>query len=158
MLDSACNTVGNFITYIFTLPHIRCQMTATPFLTCHDLGSYIRNLRQLYRYNDSNHRHFIDYRHISCTIHLWTAFHSRLSPLLRTTLCRLQRASYKCAIQRIARRSIIAAFQGVTPSFHLSEYQFSKVTLLQDSFPHYLTCAYFWLHMVYAPIRFPNGM
>lgn len=120
MLDSACNTVGNFITSIFTLPHIRRQMTTTPFLTCHDLGLYFRNLRQLYRYNDSNHRHFIDYRHISCTAHLWTAFHSRLLPLLRTTLCRLQRASYICVIHRTARRRIIAAFQGVTPSFHPS--------------------------------------
>ena len=46
--------------------------------------------------------------------------------LLTVALCRLHRASYTVVItHRCARRSIKGAFQGVTPSFHPSEYQLS---------------------------------
>ena len=68
--------------------------------------------------------YFIDPRHIGSTVHLWTAFVADSSAvrLLSADFTELPTIYVSVCI---AGRSIRAAFQGVTPSFHLSDNQFA---------------------------------
>ena len=127
------------------------------FLYGNYIDPYIRKF--VSRLRHSRHRHFIDPRHIGCTIHLWTAFgvwhsadsrYGRSLPPFSSVQNRLCRASDPPAFAWNASRSSGQAFQGVTPSFHLSDCQFSLLFFRSGLFlaPHGLT-----------PIRvFPDGM
>ncbi len=120
-LDSACNTVRYFTMSNLTLPHCRRTLRTTHFYALLSLDPYIRRLVRRYRH--SHHIHFIDPRPIGYTIHLWTAF----VPLARITvsLSRLHRAFDKIGFPKMPIGVSGEAFRGVTPSFHLSDYQFS---------------------------------
>ena len=88
------------------------------------MDPYIRRFVRRLEYLHSNHRYFIDLRHIGYTVHRWTAFVT--FSCLTVSLCRLRLASY-CAFQQLAQHVGVLrrAFQDVTPSFHSLEYQFS---------------------------------
>jgi hypothetical protein len=79
----------------------------------------------------SHHRHFIDPRHISRTIHLWTAFHSDIAILFgqpSADFRALSNISRLCACEMHG-AVLGQAFQGVTLSFHLSKYQFYETDI-----------------------------
>jgi hypothetical protein len=101
-------------------------IAATAFLPPVLIDSYIRTFVSGYEPH-SYHRHFIDPRHICRTIHLWTAFHSGIPTLFGrlsadfSVLCRV-REVYPSPFNAVSG----GAFQGVTLSFHSSEYQLGK--------------------------------
>ena len=120
-LGSACNTAGHFIHLTFTLPHCHHMKTVCTFLCSRNIDPYIRSF--VGRSRHSRHIHFIDPRPIGYTVHLWTAF----VPLARITvsLSRLHRASDHSNFSKSPVGVSGGAFQGVTLSFHSSDYQFS---------------------------------
>ncbi len=120
-LDSACNTVRYFTMSNLTLPHCRRTLRTTHFYALLSLDPYIRRLVRRYRH--SYHIHFIDPRPIGYTVHLWTAF--VLLPQITVSLSRLHRAFDKIGFPKMPIGVSGEAFRGVTPSFHLSDYQFS---------------------------------
>ena len=76
----------------------------------------------------SHHRYFADPRLIGSTVHLRTDFHN--STCLDCSLQTSPSFTHNLDCVDYAYRSIRAAFQGVTPSFHLSDYQFYKFTIM----------------------------
>lgn len=74
MLDIACNNIRFFITSIFTKPHTHRKFTAMTFLPHYALDLYFRIFVSLKRH--SNHRDFIDFRHIIHISHLWNTCHN----------------------------------------------------------------------------------
>lgn len=121
-LGGTCNAAGSFILTTFTRPRAHRHKRQPHFC-----GSFV--LTRTFRVSSvrstahSHHRHFIDPRRIICTSHRWDGFLG-LEPLGQTS------ADFRelSDTLRIAPQMPVAvlgqAFQGVTPSFHLSEYQF----------------------------------
>jgi len=128
-LGGTCNAAGIFILTTFTHPHAHRHKRQPRF---HGLFVLTRTfgVSSVRSTAHSHHRHFIDPRRIICTQHLCRAFVNRFSPLLRQTSADFRELS---DISRIAPLMPVAvlgqAFQGVTPSFHLSEYQFYETDL-----------------------------
>ena len=120
-LDNACNIVRYFISENLTLPHCHCSKAVCTFLCSRVLDPYIR--RFVRYFNHSHHIYFIDPRPMGYTIHLWTAF--VLLTQITVSLSRLHRASDKISFLIMPVGVSGEAFRGVTPSFHLSDYQFS---------------------------------
>ena len=120
-LDSACNTVRYFTMSILTLPHYRRTLRTTHFYALLSLDPYIRSFVRRSRH--SYHMHFIDPRPIGYTVHLWTAF--VLFTQITVSLSRLHRAFDKADFSTLPIGVSGEAFQGVTLSFHFSDYQFS---------------------------------
>ena len=123
-LGGTCNAAGSFILTTFTRPHAHRHWRQPHFC-----GSFVltRTFRILSVRSTahSHHRHFIDPRRIICTQHLCCAFVNRFPALLRQTsadFCELSDISRIAPLMPVA--VLGQAFQGVTPSFHLSEYQF----------------------------------
>jgi len=110
-----------FYFYSTTLAAISHMRT---FLCARHLDPYIR--RFVSSLGHSDHRHFIDPRPVGDTIHLWTAFvvlfcqphYGRSQPT--------SPSSRPLEFPHIEPVGVSEqAFLGVTPSFHLSGYQFS---------------------------------
>ena len=120
-LGNAHNTARYFISRIFTLPHCHLIKTVCTFLCSRNIDPYIRSFAGRFRH--THHMHFIDPRPIGYTVHLWTAF----VPLLQFTvsLSRLHRAFDKANFSILPIGVLGKAFQGVTPLFCFSDYQFS---------------------------------
>ena len=103
-------------------------MNATgTFLCRHGIDPYIRGFRQSY-FKHSDLGYFVDLRPIGSTVHLWTAF---VGLVIIQQSIRLLSADFTELLTgqfslTPASRSIKGAFQGVTPSFHPLDYQFSK--------------------------------
>lgn len=129
-LGGACNAAGIFILTTLTRPHAHRHRRQPHFcgsfvLTRTFGASSVRSTAH------SHHGYFIDPRHIGCTIHLWTAFHSNLAILfgqLSADFCALSDTVRLC-VCTMPGAGLGQAFPGVTPSFHLSEYQFCETDL-----------------------------
>lgn len=118
-------------------------MNATSTFLCrHGIDPYIRGFRQSY-FKHSDLGYFVDLRPIGSTVHLWTAF---VGLVIIQQSIRLLSADFTELLTgqfslTPASRSIKGAFQGVTPSFHLSDYQFTdwllvnKPTMCADFLP-----------------------
>lgn len=122
-LEQACNLLWCFITFIFTPPHWLAINATSTFLCRHGIDPYIRGFRQSY-FKHSDLGYFVDLRPIGSTVHLWTAF---VGLVIIQQSIRLLSADFTELLTgqfslTPASRSIKGAFQGVTPSFHLSEY------------------------------------
>ena len=108
-------------------------MNATSTFLCrHGIDPYIRGFRQSY-FKHSDLGYFVDLRPIGSTVHLWTAFVGLViiqqsRRLLSADFTELLTSQFSLTP---ASRSIKGAFQGVTPSFHSSEYQLAE--LIQPS-------------------------
>ena len=104
-------------------------MNATSTFLCrHGIDPYIRGFRQSY-FKHSDLGYFVDLRPIGSTVHLWTAF---VGLVIIQQSIRLLSADFTELLTgqfslTPASRSIKGAFQGVTPSFHLSNYQFTEL-------------------------------
>lgn len=104
-------------------------MNATSTFLCrHGIDPYIRGFRQSY-FKHSDLGYFVDLRPIGSTVHLWTAF---VGLVIIQQSIRLLSADFTELLTgqfslTPASRSIKGAFQGVTPSFHLSDYQFTVI-------------------------------
>lgn len=102
-------------------------MNATSTFLCrHGIDPYIRGFRQSY-FKHSDLGYFVDLRPIGSTVHLWTAF---VGLVIIQQSIRLLSADFTELLTgqfslTPASRSIKGAFQGVTPSFHQSNYQFT---------------------------------
>ena len=120
-LGDAFNITRYFITRNFTLPHRHRTVAVHTFLCVGSIDPYIR--RFVRRSRHSRRMHFIAPRPMGYTVHLWTAF----VPLTRITvsLSRLHRAFDKANFSTLPIGVSGEAFQGVTLSFHFSDYQFS---------------------------------
>ena len=86
------------------------------------IDPYIRGFRQSY-FKHSDLGYFVDLRPIGSTVHLWTAF---VGLVIIQQSIRLLSADFTELLTgqfslTPASRSIKGAFQGVTPSFHLSD-------------------------------------
>ncbi len=99
------------------------------------IDPYIRGFRQVVYHSD--HRHFVDPRHVSDAAHLWavfvakSGFYGRLLPPLPGSL-----RPPSAAFTGLPNTSGFppeqagvsgGAFQGVTPSFHSLDYQFTEL-------------------------------
>ena len=131
-LEQACNLLWCFITYIFTPPHWLAINATSTFLCCHGIDPYIRGFRQL-SCKHSNLGYFVDLRPIGSTVHLWTAFTADSSAVRLLSVDFTELPTIYVSVY-IAGRSIRAAFQGVTPSFRLSDNQFADC---DSSLPFY---------------------
>ena len=111
-------------------------MNATSTFLCrHGIDPYIRGFRQSY-FKHSDLGYFVDLRPIGSTVHLWTAF---VGLVIIQQSIRLLSADFTELLTgqfslTPASRSIKGAFQGVTPSFHLSDNQFADC---DSSLPFY---------------------
>lgn len=127
LYGNACNIARYFISGNFTLPHKSCLSTPDTFLYRPIIDPYIRSFVRRFRH--SYRIHFIDLRHIGYAAHLWAVFVKLLSYgiSLPTSPCLRQKQFPANAV-----RSIKGAFQGVTLSFHLSDFQFSYTEPLRS--------------------------
>ncbi len=73
MLELAYNKLWAFITPDSYLPTHTIALPPVTFLQHLRLDPYIQRFVSAYAAH-SNHRYFMDSRHIGYTIHLWTAF------------------------------------------------------------------------------------
>ena len=104
-------------------------MNATSTFLCrHGIDPYIRGFRQSY-FKHSDLGYFVDLRPIGSTVHLWTAF---VGLVIIQQSIRLLSADFTelltiggCAPMPVG--VLVWTLRGVTPSFHPSKYQFSKV-------------------------------
>jgi hypothetical protein len=86
----------------------------------------------------SHHRYFIDSRRIICIRHLCRTFVNFVYTLLRQTSADFCELSDTLRIVPLMPVAVLEqAFQGVTPSFHLSKYQFFETDLL-SLFNHFV--------------------
>ena len=128
-LGDTCNTAGTFILTTFTYPHAHRMMRQLRFhssfvLTRTFSVSSVRFIAH------SHHRYFIDSRRIICIRHLCRTFVNRISALLRQTSADFCELSDTLRIVTLMPVAVLEqAFQGVTPSFHLSKYQFFETDL-----------------------------
>lgn len=125
---TACNDARTFITTNLTHPRIPpckvyCLSTASTFRLVHS---------EFRQYFHTFSPWISDPRHIGSTIHLWTAFVISLKTYLTAALCRLHRAYNRKAVADFLLFGVSGwTLRGVTPSFHPSKYQFSKVSDLK---------------------------
>ncbi len=113
--DDACNIVGSFILTTFTCPHTH-RLWRQPYF--YDSFVLTRTFRvsSVLSTAHSHHRHFVDSRHIGCTIRLRTAFHSDITILfgqLSADFCELSNTSYIAVIR--ACRSLRVGVSGRYP-------------------------------------------
>ena len=111
-------------------------MNATSTFLCrHGIDPYIRGFRQSY-FKHSDLGYFVDLRPIGSSVHLWTAFVGLVT--FQHFLRLLSAAFTELLTPDVsifgASRSIKGAFQGVTPSFRLSDNQFADY---DSSLPFY---------------------
>lgn len=118
----------------FLLYHTNCDSnTDTYFYMFLDIDPYIRKF--VSPIGHSHHGYFIDPRPIGCIFHRWNTFLStvqchdatrHLHFSVRAALSRLHRASDTLCFRCSMPAGVLGkAFPGVTPSFHLLDYQFS---------------------------------
>lgn len=79
-LGGTCNAAGIFILTTLTHPHAHRQRRQPHFCGSFVLTRTFRVLSVLFTAH-THHRHFVDPRHISRAVHLWTGFHSNISIL-----------------------------------------------------------------------------
>lgn len=120
-LGSACNTARYFIKRILTLPHCRCSLAVWTFLCSRTIDPYIRRFISCFQH--SRHIYFIDPRPMGYTIHLWTAFVLAYADygIFQPTSPSFWPLQFSKSPVGVSGET----FQDVTPSFHLSDYQFS---------------------------------
>lgn len=120
-LDGACNAIWFFIYIIFTQPHWLPVYGNYTFLHSISLDPYIRKF--VSPLGHSHHEYFIDPRPIDNTSHLWVAF----GALLHYGCFQPSSPSFWHLEFPLYLPVGVSgqAFQGVPPSFHLSDYQFS---------------------------------
>lgn len=129
-LGGTCNAAGIFILTTLTRPHAHRQRRQPHFCGSFVLTRTFRVSSVLFTAH-THHRHFIDPRHISRAIHLWTVFHSDIPILFGRPSADFRALSntsrlYACEMPGAV---LGQAFQGVTPSFHLLKYQFYETTV-----------------------------
>ena len=88
------------------------------------IDPYIRGFRQVVYHSD--HRHFVDPRHVSDAAHLWADFVAK-SGLLRPPSAAFTGLPNTSGFPPEQAGVSGGAFQGVTPSFHSSDYQFTEL-------------------------------
>ena len=127
-LGGACNAAGSFILTTLTRPHAHRHRRQPHFC-----GSFV--LTRTFRASSvrstahPHHGHFIDPRRIICTPHRWGRF-PRLDLLGQTSAdFRALSDTVRLCACTMPGAVLGQAFQGVTPSFHLSEYQFYETDL-----------------------------
>ena len=131
-LDSACNTVRNFISTNLTFPHCRCSMTACTFLYSNAYRPVHSQVRQIFL----SFSPYAFYRPPTYRIH-----HSPLNSfrsafaiygISQPTLP----SFWHNRFPQNANRNLGEAFRGVTPSFHFLDYQFYETDCI-NSFQFY---------------------
>ena len=141
-LGGACNAAGSFILTTFTRPPRTPPLAATAFLRPIRLDPYIQGFVSAFHHTFSP---WVFYR--PPAYHLRTpplGRFPRLDPLGRTSadFCALSDTIRLCACT-MPGAVLEQAFQGVTPSFHLSEYQFYETDLFSKLLSIFL---FFQLH------------
>ena len=124
VLDDACNIIGNFINASFTLPHTRRIFATTTFLLYSWFRPVHSEIRQWIRF--STYSPWAFYRPPAYRQHrppLGSFPQHNLFGLLSADFNELQTLEilpFQTPVVVLG-----GAFQGVTPSFHSSDYQFS---------------------------------